>query len=208
MRGITLLPNLVLKSLFVFATWSIAPIISAQEPVDELQQLLDQLNGFQSTFVQTVTEKDGYLLDEQEGILSFEKPNRIFWQVTEPYRSVLIADGENIYFHDEDLNQVRIRAWSANPADNPAVVFVGEGELRDFYQVESSGSRYLLIPRAEDADYKSLALTFNEGTPTLMELEDSLGQKTDIQFGSLDQGLPDHPYQFSIPVDAEVIVDD
>ncbi len=208
MRSITLLPAPVIKIFFLFAIWSIAPNVSAQEAVDELQQLLDQLNGFQSSFIQTVTEEDGYLLDEQEGILSFEKPNRIFWQVTEPYRSILVADGQNIYFHDEDLNQVRIRPWSANPADNPAAVFVGEGNLADYYQVEVIGSRFMLSPRAEDAGYKSLALTFDDGTPTRMELEDNLGQITDIQFDSLDQILPEHPYQFSISVDAEVIVDD
>jgi outer membrane lipoprotein carrier protein len=208
MRGITLLPTSVLKSFFVFSVWSMAPALSAQEPVNEVQLLLDQLDGFQSSFIQTVTEEDGYLLDEQEGILSFEKPNRIFWQVTVPYRSVLVADGDNIYYHDEDLNQVRIRPWSANPADNPAAVFVGEGDLRDYYLVEKIDNRFLLTPRDEDAGYKSLVLTFEEGIPTRMELEDSLGQKTDIQFDSLDQNLPAHPYQFSIPVDAEVIFDD
>lgn len=208
MRGITLSTNFILKTLAVFLFGAKASLLSAQEPVDELQQLLDQLDGFQSAFTQTVMEEDGYLLDEQEGILSFEKPNRIYWQVTEPYRSVLVADGENIYFHDEDLNQVRIRPWSANPAENPAAVFVGEGALANYYQVGHSGDKFVLTPLADEAGYQSLALTFDAGIPVRMELEDNLGQQTDIQFDPLNQDLPDHPYQFSIPADAEVIVDD
>lgn len=180
----------------------------AQEPVDQLERLLDQLDGFQASFIQTVTEEDGYLLDEQEGILSFEKPNRIFWQVTEPYRSTLVADGDNIYFHDEDLDQVRVRPWSASPAENPAAVFVGEGELDEFYQVEKNENTFVLTPLEEDSGYQSLTLTFDSGRPTRMELRDSLGQHTDIQFDSLNQDLPENPYQFVIPVDAEVIVDD
>tara|TARA_R110002073_G_scaffold15818_8_gene61702 strand:- start:776 stop:1402 length:627 start_codon:yes stop_codon:yes gene_type:complete len=208
MRGNTSVINFILKALAVFLFGAKVSWLSAQEPVDELQQLLDQLDGFQSAFTQTVMEEDGYLLDEQEGILSFEKPNRIYWQVTEPYRSVLVADGENIYFHDEDLNQVRIRPWRANPAENPAAVFVGEGELANYYQVGHSGDKFVLTPLADEAGYQSLALTFDAGIPVRMELEDNLGQQTDIQFDPLDQDLPDHPYQFSIPVDAEVIVDD
>jgi len=191
--------------LWAFPLFSVA---QTREPVDELQQLLDQLQSFQASFTQTVTEEDGYLLDEQEGILSFERPNHIFWQVIKPYRSVLVADGDNIYFHDEDLNQVRVRPWSASPTENPAAVFVGEGELDEFYRAEKNENTFVLTPLEEDASYQSLILTFDSGRPTRMELSDSLGQHTDIQFDSLDQELPEKPYQFVIPADAEVIVDD
>jgi outer membrane lipoprotein carrier protein len=180
----------------------------AQQPAENLQQLLDQMDRFQAGFTQTVVEDDGYVLDEQEGILSFEKPNRIFWEVTEPYRTTLVADGENIYFLDEDLNQVRVRPWSNNPAENPAAVFVGEGLIRDYYHVEKSDGSFVLTPREEEAGYQSLTLTFDSGRPVQMTLSDSLGQITDIQFGPLDQPIPEQPYQFSIPADAEVIIDD
>ena len=192
----------------VFVLWGLSPFLVAQEPVDELGQLLDRLDGFQASFKQVVTEEDGYLLDEQEGILSFEKPNRIFWQVTEPYRTTLVADGDNIYFYDEDLDQVRVRPWSTSPAENPAAVFVGEGELNEFYQVEKVENTFVLTPLEEDAGYQSLTLTFDSGRPARMELRDSLGQHTDIQFDSLNQDLPENPYQFVIPADAEVIIDD
>ena len=215
MRPITADRYSILKSAWIgfgkltaVLLWTLSPLLIAQEPVDELGQLLDQLDGFQASFTQVVTEEDGYLLDEQEGILSFEKPNRIFWQVTEPYRSTLVADGDNIYFYDEDLDQVRVRPWSTSPAENPAAVFVGEGDLNEFYQVEKVENTFVLTPLEENAGYQSLTLTFDSGRPARMELRDSLGQHTDIQFDSLSQDLPANPYKFVIPADAEVIIDD
>ena len=190
--------------LFIFCSHSIAQ----QSAGDELESLLAGLDKFSANFEQRVTESDGYLLDEQQGVLSFERPALIFWEVEEPFPSTLVSDGEQVFLYDPDLNQVTIREWSANPSENPVAVFVGEQSIQDYYLVTKRADEFLLQPLEQNTGYQELRLTFKSDKPETMQLLDSLGQLTQISFSKVNKAdIPKSPYEFDIPVDAEIIRD-
>lgn len=185
-------------------------------------QLVSDLNHFQASFEQTVVESDGYVLDETQGVMSFEKPNKLYWNVEEPFPSLLVSDAETLYFYDPDLNQVTLRPWSSDPSENPLAVFVSDTQILDYYSISTSGSDsgsqnntedvsdlYVLTPKSLDASYTELQILFDEKGIASMTVFDTIGQTTSIHFSELEENsLPDSPYEFRVPENAELIFDD
>lgn len=175
---------------------------------EELIRLIEALDNYSASFNQLVEEQDGFVLDENSGVMSFEKPNKLYWQVLEPFPNVLVSDGVDVYFHDPDLDQVTIRRWSADPAQNPMAVFLNAQNLGDYYHIEKNDGRFLLTPLAKDVAFSNIQLVFTHGQPFKMQFYDHIGQKTSIEFSTLEQGvIPDSPYEFLLPVMADVIDD-
>lgn len=195
-----------MKLLSLALFFSTSFVFAEQSAVEELQALLADLDQYSARFEQTVTEEDGYLLDEQQGVMSFERPAKIYWQVDEPFPSTLISDGSQVYLFDPDLNQVTVRSWSADPSENPVAVFVGEEAIQDYYQVSKDADEFLLEPLRENSGYLEIRIGFKKDEPESMRILDSLGQVTQIGFSKARRGsIPKQPYEFQIPIDAEII---
>ena len=198
---------------------------SGKNPASQLEAILADLQNFRSGFRQTVHEQDGYLLDEQSGILQFAQPGKLYWRTLDPFASTLVADGEQIYYFDPDLNQVNIREWDSDPSQNPIAVFIGDSAISDYYRVSRDESDFLLEPLFDGSSILQLKLGFEAGQPRAMEMMDSLGQRTRIEFHQLQQNLnavdgseyeageesddqfPPSPFVFEVPEDAEIITD-
>ena len=201
-----------------FSLFSVLLMLYAQNSFSESQaavrlaELLSGLNMYQANFQQRVTEPDGYVLDENTGVMSFERPGKLYWCVQEPFPSVLIADGESVYFYDPDLDQVTIRQWTTDPSVNPLAVFMGGISLADYYQVEQTDQAFTLIPHTDHSGFSEMQIEFVDDQPVGMRVLDGLGQVTDIQFSAMEDAedgklFPEDPYSFDIPATAEVIND-
>lgn len=186
----------------------------AEDASAALQELVDQLDTYSADFTQTTYEQDGYLLDEQSGEIFFSPPGRLRWEAKEPYLQTLVADGEYIHLYDPDLNQVTVRPWSDDAAQNPAAVFVSRQNLSSHFLIEEDGSApsgrlFNLTPLSISSSITGLSIRFEDSTPIAMEILDTLGQRTSIEFvnaevgNELDQAL----FIFRIPEGAEVITD-
>lgn len=208
------------------ASW-LALTAQADETVEQdFIEKLDALTSFQASFQQQVIESDGYVLDETEGVMSFERPSKLYWHVSEPFPSTLVSDSEKLYFYDPDLNQVTVRNWSSDPRENPVAVFVSNSAVADYYEiakidVSESGSdgidsneagTYRLTPKLDQGSYSELQIVFNSTGIESMKVLDSLGQTTSVQFAALQEEetalLPESPYQFVVPENAELIFDE
>ncbi|MBC6427742.1 MAG: outer membrane lipoprotein chaperone LolA [Cellvibrionales bacterium] len=214
-----------MKNLPIWRTlWPILllPLLGANQPAQpapkptadqELAALLAPLQTFRAAFHQRVTEEDGYLLDASRGIMSFTRPNQLYWQITTPAPALLIADGTALYYHDPELKQVRIRPWIPDPAQNPIAIFAAaDAPISQSHQVTKlptakDSPRYRLRPKDPAAGYQQLTLTFAGGQPTRIEILDPLGQHTQIDFQPLQdpQAIPADPYRFTPPPDTEII---
>lgn len=195
----------------------------------QLQMLVDGLESYSADFTQKTYEQDGYLLDEQTGQIFFAPPGRLRWEAKEPYLQTLVADGETIHLYDPDLNQVTVRPWSDDAAQNPAAVFVSKQDLSSHFLIKkgavgdsafgesaayegfatAASQVFELTPLSPNSSITGLTIRFDLDTPVAMEILDTLGQRTKIEFSNaqlgteLDQAL----FMFSIPEGAEVITD-
>lgn len=179
-------------------------------PEKKLADYLARLTTYEAGFEQTVTEDDGYVLDENTGVMSFERPSKLYWKVLKPFPTLLVSDGNKIYFYDPDLDQVRVRNWSSNPSENPVAVFIGEAAISDYYDVSELNGAFLLRPKEADSGFSDIQIEFGKNAIKNMRIADSLGQITNIRFTAIEEKteeIPKTPYEFSIPATAEVIDD-
>jgi outer membrane lipoprotein carrier protein len=74
-------------------------------------------------------------------------------------------------------------------------------------QPSRSQANFVLYPRNKDGSFESLTIRFQGDVPSQMVLQDSLGQKTDIQFSNvkLNPRLNDQLFVFKPPVGTDVI---
>jgi len=184
-------------------------VVSSQK----LAEKIARLTTHRASFQQTVVEEDGYILDENNGVMSFEQPGKLYWNVLEPFPNLLVSDGDKVYFYDPDLDQVTIRNWSSDPSENPVAVFIGEAAISDYYSVEEVNGLFTLEPKNTDSGFSEIKIEFDKDVPETMTIVDTLGQITTMRFSAIDeQGdkngkIPNNPYTFEIPVTAEVIND-
>ena len=201
-----------------FSLFSVLLMLYAQNSFSESQaavrlaELLSGLNMYQANFQQRVTEPDGYVLDENTGVMSFERSGKLYWRVQEPFPSVLVADGESVYFYDPALDQVTIRQWTTDPSVNPLAVFMGGISLADYYQVEQADQAFTLIPHTDHSGFSEMQIEFAAERPVGMRVLDGLGQVKDIRLSVIEPGkdrdiFPEDRYSFDIPATAEVIND-
>lgn len=192
--------------------------LSAQA-VDAAQRLADILGAqrtMQADFEQTVHGSNGVVTQSARGTMQVARPQLFRWEVREPFEQLIIADGKQVWVYDPDLMQAVVRPFDSQLADTPALLFggdarrIGERFVVTIPEETAKGIRFELKPRAENALFESLRVTFIDNRLREMSLLDGLGQRTRIQFGnvSLNGAIPDSRFRFEPPAGTDVIRED
>lgn len=187
------------------------PLLARGEAVQSLVERLEQLKSLEGSFEQR-TEQDGSRTQEARGTMVVARPNRFRWETTEPFQQLVVSDGEKVWVHDPDLDQVVIRPLDKEISKTPALLFGGEPEkIGESFRVERSEKDkrtvYRLRPRGEEPLFSRLEVTFDGRKPESMRLRDSLDQRTVIEFGELklNSSPDDDTFEFEPPEGADVI---
>ncbi len=196
-------PFYILLSCLSF--WSVASWTSAQEPI----LILEGVESAAGEFEQIIREQDGYVVDRQTGSFVIQRPRQLRWQIAE-LDQLLISDGEQLYLYDELFQQVVIRQWSSNPAQNPAAILLEENDLQEWARIEQQGQNYLLTPFEDLGSILEVHLSFSTDSqdfPEQLTILDATGQTTEIRFSEvqINGEHPDELFRFQIPADVEVL---
>lgn len=180
------------------------------EALMALQQRLEPLKSLDARFTQTVTDADGYQLQQMTGSLSVARPGKVRWQSDEPYPQLVVSDAETLWLYDPDLAQVTVRPFDRDVARTPAILFIGAvDQLESAYSVSREGEVFELVPLDDQALFQSLSIRFDGQVPVAMTISDALGQKTLIELRdvAINQPGEDDRFRFDIPPDVDVIHD-
>lgn len=155
---------------------------------DRLESFANGLESLRGDFVQQVYDVEGRLDETSEGSLALQAPRRFRWAYEAPYPQLIVADGDNVWIHDEDLEQVTVKKQSLEEAQSPLTVLTDLSQLERDYTVTESGEKdglqwLTLVPKAEESSFRKAMLGF-DGDARLgrMVLEDTLGQRNEIAF--------------------------
>jgi len=74
-----------------------------------LAAFLEDTRTLRARFVQEIVAEDGTPGERASGTLAVLRPGRFRWDYREPYRQLIVADGERLWIYDEDLEQVTVR---------------------------------------------------------------------------------------------------
>jgi outer membrane lipoprotein carrier protein len=189
-----------------------APLPPADSAYSEFQAFLKNARSARGNFRQQVLNQSGRVTETTEGTFAFARPGRFRWEVKKPYEQLIVADGEQFYFFDRDLNQVTVRklgeALSATPA---AILFGNEASESEFTFTEAGRRDGLLwleaIPRRREAGVERMTLGFGSGMPEALEVVDAFGRTSKFTFGAIERNpaLDATLFRFQVPAGADVI---
>lgn len=170
---------------------------------NSLEAFLEGLETFAADFEQRLTDEAGAELEVSRGRLRLRRPAMFFWSYREPYAQTIVSDGATLWIYDEDLDQLIIKDAPDSVADAPALLFSGDADLAEHYEmVERQGEgglRWLeLTPKDPEAQYAGLRLAFSEGALRGLTLSDSLGQNTLILLHKTERNPPLAPELFRL----------
>lgn len=191
LKQLLLFVVVLVNSTFAFSEGAPA---SASEGINAKQQLkakLALLKSYQANFTQTVTDIEKILLQQADGRIVLQQPNKLYWELFEPNESVLLADGDNIWNVDSFTEQVVVYAADAALENNPLILLTNpdSGKWQE-YQVSQSGNQFTITPLELNGGVESLRLVFNGDILVELESQDGQQQKSVLLFSEIKQNNP------------------
>ena len=178
----------------------------------EFQAFIKNTRSARGSFRQQVLHASGRVLETTEGSFAFARPGKFRWDVRKPYEQLLVADGEQLYFFDRDLNQVTARKLGDAIASTPAAILFGNESIeRDFTFAEAGLHEGLLwleaVPRTRESGVERIAIGLRNGLPEAMDVIDAFSRTSRFTFGMLERNsaIDATLFGFRIPPGADVI---
>lgn len=178
----------------------------------ELERFTAEMKTFQAEFTQTVKSQDGVIQDQTRGHVWLQNPDKLRWVYTGEFPETIVADGLNVWIHDESLQQVTIKAQSDQAADSPLMILADVSQLDQQFQITELGEyedMQLLELKSLDSEseFERILLGLDSTGIRLMAMDDAFGQRTEIHFENVLKNLPTDPqlFHFTPPADADVV---
>jgi outer membrane lipoprotein carrier protein len=201
-----------LSALVSFLVLCCASAAANAGGLEQLQRFLAQTNSARGQFTQTVLGAAGQKLESTQGVFAFDRPGRFRWEVQQPFEQLMIADGEKLWFHDVDLNQVTIRTLGDALGSTPAAILFGAAELERGFDLRDLGEREGLewveaLPKSQDQGFNRIAIGLRNALPEAMEVRDAFGRTSVFVFTGMQRnpGLPPESFRFTPPPGADVV---
>ncbi len=177
----------------------------------QLREFLTGTKAARGSFTQR-SQRAGGGVDTATGVFAFQRPGRFRWEVRKPYEQVMVGDGEKLYFHDKDLNQVTVRKLANSLGASPAAILFGSNELERDFTLKEDGSRNGMdwinaLPRNKDAGFDRILIGLRGGLPEAMELRDAFGRTTVFTFSGFERNptLEADSFRFVMPRGADIV---
>lgn len=194
------------------AILALAPGLAMAGAIDQLHDFLRNTKTLKAEFAQAVIAKSGRKPQQSSGIVAISRPGKLRWEIQKPYPQLVVGDGEKIWIHDPELQQVTVRKAGQAIGGSPAALLSGSNELERNFTLkeagESDGMAWVeATPKANDSGFERVRLGFSGSDLKAMELLDSFGQTTLVRFSRLEKNpaLPASTFRFTPPAGADVV---
>jgi outer membrane lipoprotein carrier protein len=217
-------------AIILTATWAVVflfpvTVLTQQTDAEEkntnaamawrlLDGYLTEMATMRAEFRQILLDEHQQIVQNASGVLAIKRPGQFRWDYFEPYKQLVLSDGDRLWLYDADLEQVTVKELNATLATTPAMLLSGDAAITDGFSLLEAGQFgevfwMTLEPREHDTDFRNISLGFVDGELQLMELEDSLDQVTRIILQSVEKNpdLDDRIFEFTPPEGADVIGD-
>jgi outer membrane lipoprotein carrier protein len=163
-------------------------------------------------FEQTVRDRGGKTLQQAKGSFVFQRPGKFRWVYDKPVDQLIVGDGERVWIHDRDLNQVTVRKLSRALGSTPAALLAGSADVEKAFELSDAGARDGLEwleakPKEREAGFDRVRMGFGADGIQAMELVDHFGQTTVLRFSKLVRNpkVDAAEFRFTPPKGADVL---
>lgn len=193
------------------------PLVAHASALEQFKSFVATTKAAKGEFTQRQVKTDGAnggsmkVSNESTGTFQFARPGKFIWTYQKPYEQLLQADGEKLYIHDKDLNQVTVRKLGNALGSSPAAILFGSNDLEKNFTLKDAGAKDGMewlhaTPKAKDTTFDQIGIGLRNGIPVAMELRDSFGQVSLLTFTKFEKNPPiaDNQFKFVVPKGADV----
>lgn len=193
------------------------------DAVDLLAQYMKQTSSGRAQFTQVVTSPSragqAPRAKTSSGSFEFQRPGKFRFDYQKPFVQALVADGQTLWLHDVDLNQVTARPQAQVLGSTPAALLTSASDLqalkKDFQfspEPDQGGLKWVrATPLSPDGPIRTvmvgLRAAANGPELAMLDVQDSLGQRSVLSFSAVQTNpvLPASTFVFKAPAGADVI---
>ena len=212
-----------MKTKFLIALLASAAVNVWADGLQALEAFMKTAASARAEFTQVVTPppREGQVArgKTSSGTFEFIRPERFRFSYKKPFEQVIVADGQTLWLHDVDLNQVTARKQAQALGSTPAALIAAAPDLRALQaeftlaaQPESEGLQWMLaVPKAKDGQLQSIRVglrVLDKGAElAVLDILDSFGQRSVLRFAKveLNPRLSPDTFRFTPPKGADVI---
>ncbi|GLS13540.1 MULTISPECIES: outer membrane lipoprotein chaperone LolA [Hydrogenophaga] len=210
----------MIKPLLALATTFFLCLSARADGLQDLEAFLRDVRSAQANFTQVVTspKREGEpsaRTRTSSGRFEFLRPQRFRFEYTKPFEQTIVADGQTLWLHDVDLNQVTARKQQDVLGSTPAALIAGGTDIKTLSTVfdlkslpAQDGMNWLEArPRARDGQIERVRVGFRDGQVAVLDIADSLGQQSVLTFSQwqANTALKAEKFRFTPPAGADVI---
>jgi outer membrane lipoprotein carrier protein len=208
-----------MKKLFATFALSALAIAAHAGPMESLENFVRNAKSGHADFTQVITApaRDGQAARTRtsSGTFDFQRPNRFRFDYRKPFEQTIVADGQTLWLHDKDLNQVSQRKQAKVLGSTPAALIASSPDLdtlkRDFELQalpDSNGLQWVqATPRQKEGQLTNMKVGFRGDQLAALEILDSFGQRSVLTFNNmqLNASVNADAFRFVPPKGADVV---
>lgn len=206
-----LIKKIVVTGLFIASQMAVSQAALA-DGVASLSDFFNNTNAMRANFSQVVTDTQGRKIQEVQGSMQLQRPNKFRWDYSKPYEQQIISDGKQVFLYDTDLQQVTIRELSKALGSSPAALLAGGDAVEKSFTIKNAVRKdgltwVLALPKDKESGFERVLLGFNGESLRKMELHDSFNHITLITFDAVERNpiLQASAFLFTPPKGADVV---
>jgi len=176
---------------------------------NQLKPILENLVSYRADFIQIIKDAEDSILQQSEGNMSLQKPNKLRWEVSLPDESLFVADGEVIYNLDPFVEQVTLIDQADIVNNNPLMLLISDDAAAwDSVDISYQNGQYWLASNDDNANISLLKLRFSDGVLQGLESIDRQQQRNIIEFKNIQHNAEIASSAFRVDIPETFIIDD
>lgn len=202
----------IAQKILLTVSAALLPLLAQAGAVDQLHDFLKNTRTLKAEFSQLVIAKNGRKPQQSSGTVAISRPGKLRWEIIKPYPQLVVGDGEKVWVHDPELQQVTVRKAGQAIGGSPASLLAGNNELEKNFNVREAGELDGLnwveaTPKSGESGFEKIRLGFAGSELKAMELFDNFGQQTQIRFSRIERNpaLPASLFTFKAPPGTDVL---
>ena len=186
--------------------------IAFADGVVSLRDFFSHTDSMRAKFHQEVNDNKGRKVQEVDGTMQLQRPNKFRWDYNKPYEQQIISDGKQVFLYDPELQQVTIRELSKALGSSPAALLAGGDAVEKSFTLKNAirkdGLTWVLaLPKDKDSGFERVLLGFKANKLRKMEMVDSFNHITHITFDDVERNpsLQEATFLFMPPKGVDVV---
>lgn len=210
----------MIKRILTSCALAFCAMAAHADGLQDLEKFLREVNSGKASFTQVVTSpkranETVARSKTSSGTFEFLRPDRFRFVYAKPFEQTIVADGQTLWLHDVDLNQVTSRVQKDALGSTPAALIAAGADLKglsEAFELKSAAARDGMEwlearPKDRNGQLQMVRVGFRQGQLSVLDIEDSLGQRSVLTFNNwqANAGLKAGDFRFQPPPGAAVI---